>query len=295
MTLASMTGFARTAFEAEGSKYAWELKSVNARGLEVRLRLPSGFDHLEAEARTQMRERIARGSCFLNLAREAESEQRRVVLNETALALVVAAARRLAEVEGIGAPTADGLLAIPGVLEDGDVSLKGEAAERRDALLLAALSTTIDQLLAARIEEGKRLAVVLGDQMQSIENLVAEAKRIAAEAPEALKARIRDQVALLTADGSGLNPDRLHQEALIAATRADVREELDRLKSHVESARGLIKAGGAVGRRLDFLSQEFNREANTLCSKAFDNRLTTIGLELKAVIDQFREQVQNLA
>ncbi len=290
-----MTGFARTAFEAEGAKYSWELKSVNARGLEVRLRLPAGLDHLEAEVRAQLRERIARGSCFITLARETELEQRRVVLNEAALALVVAAARRLAEVEGIGAPTADGLLAIPGVLEEGDVSPKAEAAERRDASLLAALAATIDQLLVARVEEGRRLAVVLGDQLRSVEDLVAEAKRVAAEAPEAMKARIRDQVALLTAEGMGLNPDRLHQEALIAATRADVREEIDRLASHIESARGLVASGGAIGRRLDFLSQEFNREANTLCAKAFDNRLTTIGLELKAVIDQFREQVQNLA
>ncbi len=290
-----MTGFARTTFEVDGAKYSWEMKSVNARGLEVRLRLPAGLDHLDAEARTQIRERIARGSCFLTLAREAEGERRQLVLNEAALALVVAAARRLAEVEGIAAPTADGLLAIPGVLEDGDVSLSGEAAERRDAAMLTALTTTVDALIASRLEEGKRLAAVLTDQVQTIERLVAEAKAIVAEMPEALKARIRDQVALLTSDPSSLNPDRLHQEAVIAATKADVREELDRLTSHIESARGLIASDGAVGRRLDFLSQEFNREANTLCSKAFDNRLTKIGLELKAVIDQFREQVQNLA
>jgi uncharacterized protein (TIGR00255 family) len=295
MALASMTGFARTAFEAEGAKYSWELKSVNARGLEVRLRLAAGLEHIEADARAQLRERVGRGSCFLTLAREAESEQRRVVLNEAALALVVAAARKLATVEGIAAPTADGLLAIPGVLEDGDVSLKGEAAERRDAAVLKALAQTIDHLLAARVEEGRRLGVTLDDQVAAVERLVGQARGIAAEAPEALKARIREQVALLTADGASLNPDRLHQEALLAATRADVREELDRLTSHVESARGLLASGGAVGRRLDFLSQEFNREANTLCSKAFDRRLTTIGLELKAVIDQFREQVQNLA
>jgi uncharacterized protein (TIGR00255 family) len=161
--------------------------------------------------------------------------------------------------------------------------------------VLAALGTTIDQLLATRIEEGKRLAGVLRDQLSSVETLVAEAKELAAGAPEALKARIREQVALLTADGAGLSPERLHQEALLAATKADVREELDRLTAHIASARGLVASGGAVGRRLDFLSQEFNREANTLCAKAFDHRLTTIGLELKAVIDQFREQVQNLA
>ena len=295
MALASMTGFARTTFEAEGAKYSWELKSVNARGLELRVRLPAGLDHLEAEARAQVRDRIARGSCFLTLSRDAESEQRQVVLNEGVLALVIAAARRLSEVEGIDAPSADGLLAIPGVLVDGDIALKGEAAERRNAAALAALTETVDHLIASRIEEGGRLAAVLADQLKRVAMLVDEAKEVAREAPEVLKARIRDQVALLTADGMGLTPERLHQEALIVATRADVREELDRLTSHVESARGLVAKGGAVGRRLEFLSQEFNREANTLCSKAFDARLTTIGLELKAVIDQFREQVQNLA
>ncbi len=295
MALSSMTGFARTSFESEGAKLWWELKSVNARGLEIRLRLPPGLDHLEAEVRAQLRDRIARGSCFLTLAREADGEHKKLVVNEEALALVVAAARRLAAVEGIAMPSADGLLAIPGVLEDGGAALDEEAAGRRDASVLEALATTIEALKAARLEEGKRLAAVLTDQIQNIERMVAEAAAVAAEAPEVLKARIRDQVALLTADPAGLSPERLHQEALLAATRADVREEIDRLKSHIASARGLIASGDAVGRRLEFLAQEFNREANTLCAKAFDNRLTTIGLELKAVIDQFREQVQNLA
>jgi uncharacterized protein (TIGR00255 family) len=192
-------------------------------------------------------------------------------------------------------PSADGLLAIPGVLKDGSAALDGEAAERRDSAVLNALGKGIEILKRARLEEGTRLGAVLGEQIAKIERLVGEAENISACAPEALKARIRDQVALLTADASSLNPDRLHQEAVIAATRADVREELDRLHSHIAGARGLLGSGEAVGRRLDFLSQEFNREANTLCSKAYDRKLTTIGMELKAVIDQLREQVQNVA
>lgn len=295
MALSSMTGFARASFEVDGAKYSWELKSVNARGLEVRLRLPSGLDHLEADIRTRVRDAIARGSCFFTLSREGEGERASLVLNEEALALVVKAARRLSEIQGIGMPTADGLLAIPGVLRDGSAALEGDAAERRDAAVLIGLVAAIDILKKTRLEEGARLAAVLEEQIAQIERLVGEAESLSAGAPELLKARIRDQVALLTADASSLNPDRLHQEAVIAATRADVREELDRLRSHIAGARKLIGSGDAVGRRLDFLSQEFNREANTLCSKAFDRRLTTIGMELKAVIDQFREQVQNLA
>jgi len=295
MALSSMTGFARTSFEVDGAKFSWELRSVNARGLEIRLRLPSGLDHLEADIRTRIREAIQRGSCHFTLAREAEGAQSRLTLNEGALAVVIAAARRLAAEEGVTMPTADGLLAIPGVLQDGSTALDEAAAERRDTRVLAELGTAIEALKRARREEGARLEVLVRDQIDRIEGMVGEAETISAGAPEALRERIREQVALLTADVSSLNADRLHQEAVLAATRADVREEVDRLHSHIAGARNLLATGDAVGRRMDFLTQEFNREANTLCSKAFDRRLTTIGLELKAIIDQLREQVQNLA
>jgi uncharacterized protein (TIGR00255 family) len=294
MALSSMTGFARTSFEAAGTKFSWELKSVNARGLEIRLRLPPGLDHLEADIRVATREKLARGSCFFTLQRESGGERPRLMLNEEALTLVIAAARRLAAVDGIATPTADGLLAIPGVLQDRGEVVEPDAAERRDAAILESFAVAIATLREARQEEGARLGTVLSGQLAAIERLVEAAALLAAEAPETLKARIRDQVALLTAEKSSLDPDRLHQEALLAATRADVREEVDRLKSHVAGARDLIRSGDAVGRRLDFLTQEFNREANTLCSKAFDRRLTAIGMDLKAVIDQLREQVQNL-
>jgi uncharacterized protein (TIGR00255 family) len=295
MALSSMTGFARTSFEVDGAKYSWELKSVNARGMEIRLRLPPGLDHLETDIRAMARGVIARGNCFFVLQKEGDAGRARLTLNEETLALVVAAARRLSDVEGIAKPTADGLLAIPGVLQDGSTVEEGEAAERRDGSILKALEEAISALAKSRLEEGARLAAVLDDQLATIARMVDEADGVSTEAPELLKARIRDQVALLTEEANGLSPERLHQEALLAATRADVREELDRLRSHIVSVRDLIKSGGTVGRRLDFLAQEFNREANTLCSKAFDNRLTTIGVELKATIDQFREQVQNLA
>jgi len=295
MPLSSMTGFARTSFEVDGARFSWEARSVNARGLDIRLRLPSDLDHLEAEIRMRIREAIPRGNCFFTLAREGDSERSRLVVNKEALALVVATARRLAAEEGIAMPTADGLLAIPGVLQDGGIFVEGEAAERRDAAIVAGLRASIDALLRTRNEEGARLENLLRDQIDRIEGMVANAETVSSTAPEVLKSRIREQVALLMADPAGLNPDRLHQEAVLTATRADVREELDRLRSHVAAARKLMTSGDGAGRRLEFLSQEFNREANTICSKAFDRRLTEIGLELKAVIDQLREQVQNLA
>lgn len=294
MPLSSMTGFARSSVDVAGAKFTWELKSVNARGLDVRVRLPAGFDHLESDIRAVARESLARGSCFFTLQNESASARSRLSLNEDALAVVVAAARRLATEEGVQMPTADGLLAIPGVLQEGGDALTEMAAERRDEALRESFADAIAALVVSRQEEGARLVAVLEDQLAAIERLVEEASTVSAEAPEALKARIREQVALLTFDKSGLDPDRLHQEAVIAATRADVREELDRLRSHVAAARDLMRSDGPAGRRLEFLAQEFNREANTLGAKAFDRRLTTISMELKAVVDQLREQVQNI-
>ena len=294
MPLSSMTGFARTSFEVGRATFSWELKSVNARGLEIRLRLPPGLDHLESEVRALARNRLHRGSCVFALAKDADVEEARLVLNEDALALVLAAALRLASTEGIAKPTADGLLALPGVLRQGGEPSDTAFAEIRDRAVLEALGTALQSLTAARMEEGRRLGSLLLDQVRVIAELVESAASLASEAPNVLESRIRAQVALLVAEPLGLDPQRLHQEAILAATRADVREEIDRLNSHVGAARELIQTGGTVGRRLDFLTQEFNREANTLCSKSYDRRLTAVGLELKAVVDQMREQVQNI-
>ncbi|MYZ48409.1 YicC/YloC family endoribonuclease [Propylenella binzhouense] len=294
MDLNSMTGFARTAFEAGGERYAWELKSVNGRGLELRFRLPPGLDVLEPDLRQLARERLARGSCQFGLVREGAAESAPVRINEAVLVLVLARARRLADEEGVSPPSADGLLSLPGVVEQAQAPLSEGEAEARDAAIRRAFEEAVADLAAARREEGARLGRILRELVGGIAGLVDRAAALGADAPERLRARIAEQVEMLTGAGAALDPERLHQEAVLAATRADIREEIDRLRSHLESAGARLREGGAIGRRLDFLAQEFNREANTLCAKAFDSRLSALGLELKTLVDQFREQVQNL-
>ncbi len=292
MALTSMTGFARSDAELGDARFVWEIKSVNSRGLEMRLRLPPGLDRLDPEIRRLTREYLNRGSCQLSLQLDQAGNASQLIINEAALSAVTDAARRLAIEPGIAPPSADGLLAVRGVLEErGSDTLSDEDAV--DRTVLDALVSCLEALVAARAEEGSRLGAVLAGQLDSIEKLTKAAADIAAKAPGALLARLAEQVARLTGEAS-LDPQRLHQEAVLLATKADIREELDRLTGHIAAARKLLADGGVIGRRLDFLAQEFNREANTVCSKSFDKELTTIGLDLKAVIDQLREQVQNL-
>ncbi len=292
MTLKSMTGFARADTELGDLRFVWEIKTVNSRGLEMRLRLPPGLDRLDPEIRRLARDHLSRGSCQLSLHLDRVGSASNLVINAAALAAVTDAARHLAGESGIDPPSADGLLAIRGVLEERglDALDDGDAVDRT---VLDAVAVCLEALVTARAEEGGRLAAVLGDQLDTIERLTEAAAKLAAKAPEALQVRLTDQVARLTGDAS-LDPQRLHQEVALLATKADIREEIDRLIGHIAAARKLLADGGVIGRRLDFLAQEFNREANTLCSKSFDKELTAVGLELKAVIDQLREQVQNL-
>ncbi len=294
MPPSSMTGFARASFVAAGTRYNWELKSVNGRGLDIRLRLPNGLDHLETDIRQRTRNALSRGNCQFALQQDTAGTESRTRIDDAVLALVTREAARLVATNAASAPTADGLLALPGVLSEGGTALDEEAAGVRDKTILEAFGSSIARLHDARREEGARLAQALSGQIDTIERLVAEAASLAEAAPATLRARIGKQVSLLLAEAPALDPDRLHQEAVLAATRADIREELDRLASHIAGARKRLGEDAPVGRRLEFLAQEFNREANTICSKAFDVRLTEVGMELKAVIDQFREQVQNI-
>ncbi len=294
MSLHSMTGFSRLDGSSCGQRWTWELRSVNGKGLDVRLRLPPGLDRLEIPARNRVGENLARGNVqvSLTLAREGGSTTLRV--NEEVLAAVLVALNRIADKIDATAPTLDGILAIKGVLETAEVEDDAATLAALDVALMDGLGRAVDGLIAARAREGAAIARVLSAQVDEIERLTAAAEACPARRPEAIRARLAEQVAALIDQVPALDPQRLAQEAVLVATRADIREELDRLVAHVAEARRLIGAGGPIGRRLDFLAQEFNREVNTLCSKANDRELTAIGLDLKAVVDQLREQIQNI-
>lgn len=294
MALQSMTGFARAAGEHDGTAIAWELRSVNGKGLEVRLRLPSGHDRLEPSVRQQVQRRFTRGNLQATLSMSTGGRLVQPVVNDAFLKDLAGLARRLEDQYGCQPATADGLLALRGVLEVPEDALGEEERALLDAAVLAVLGRALDALEVARKEEGEALRALLTGQLDAIAALASRAEADPAREPAAIRARLAEQVKLLIDAAPSLDETRLNQEAAFLATKADIREELDRLGTHVASARALLAEGGPVGRRLDFLAQEFNRESNTLCSKSNAASLTAIGLELKAVVDQFREQVQNL-
>ncbi len=294
MTLKSMTGFARTDGAYEEIRWFWEMRSVNGRSLDLRLRLPAGLERLEAPVRALCQERLVRGNCTISLGVKREAGQMEIRLNEAALGEALGVAERAQIVTGFAPATLDTLLAMRGVVE---IAEPEESEEQREALskaLMAGLSDGLDQLVAARTAEGARLADVIETQIATVESLVSQARKAMARQPELMTARLREQIARLDEAGASLDPERLHQEGLLLAAKADIQEELDRLIAHVAAARELIASGEPAGRKLEFLAQEFNREANTTCSKAADIEISRIGLELKSVIDQLREQVQNI-
>jgi uncharacterized protein (TIGR00255 family) len=294
MTIKSMTGFARTDGTAGSTTWHWEVRSVNGRGLDLRLRLPPGFEGLEPRIREAASKRLARGSLSINLNVRRTEGVSQIRLNEAALRQVLVALDKLQAMANVEVPRADGLLGIRGVLEFVEPE-EGEAETRaRTEAMLASLEKALDGLVAARASEGRRLEEVIIDQLAAIEKLVQSVQRSPVRSAEMIRQRIREQLARLLEPGVPLDETRLYQEAALLATRADVEEELKRLTAHIAGARELLASNEPAGRRLDFLAQEFNREANTLCSKASDAETTRAGLELKAVIDQMREQVQNI-
>jgi uncharacterized protein (TIGR00255 family) len=294
LTVASMTGFARARGDLGPWSYAWELKSVNAKGLDLRLRVPPGFDAVEIKARTALTARLARGSVFANLtARRAETESV-ARLNRPALDKLLAALEDVPLNANLRPASLDGLLTIKGVVE----ILEPEDDEAQRATLeknmLAALDTALDSLIASRVAEGGALTAVLTERLSRIDALAARADALPGRKPEAVRQRLAQQVARLLESADSLDPARLHQEAVLLAVKADIREELDRLAAHVVSGQKLLAEGGPIGRRLDFLAQELSRETNTLCAKSNDPALTEIGLAMKIEVEQLREQVQNI-
>jgi len=290
----SMTGFARA--EGADSTAAWyvEIKSVNGRGLDVRFRLPPSSDTLEARLRESLTKRLARGSVNLTLQLDRASLAPEIRLNEAALAQVMAAVARVREMTGAPAPAVEGLLGLRGVLEISEPHDSEAGRDARTAAIFATFETALERFIEARAAEGARLKAVIEASVSEIEALVQQVAASPARSPERIAARLQEQIARLTGQPNGFDPARLHQEAVLLATRADVEEEVQRLTVHISAARDLLAGDGPSGRKFDFLVQEFNREANTLCSKANDPEISRCGLAMKVLIDQMREQIANI-
>jgi uncharacterized protein (TIGR00255 family) len=292
--LSSMTGFARVEGRVDGFDWAWELKSVNGKSLDLRFRLPPGFDALEPGLKVLVGEQVRRGTISASLSVGEADRAPTLRLNEAVLKQVIDIIGALEGRLDAAPPRLDGLLAIRGVMELGEAEPAPELRAARQDAVAAGFAAALAGLTLSREAEGARLGRILGERLDEIAALVAEAERAAQLQPAAIRARFARQVALLFDGVPPLPAERLAQEVALLIQRADIREELDRLSAHIGAARDLLAEAAGVGRRLDFLCQEFNREANTLCSKAAELDLTRQGLALKAAIEQLREQIQNL-
>jgi len=294
MALSSMTGFARGHGVAGSYGWAWELKSVNSKGLDLKLRLPPGWEAIEPGVRARASEILSRGSVFANLTVSREGAAPVARINEPALNAVLAALKGLEGKVAGAPPSLDGILSLKGVMEVSEAEENEDERSAAEVAVVAGFGQALKSLAEMRHTEGQALGKILSARLSEIGALAVRAEASPGRKPEAIKSRLAEQVVELLEASQRFDADRLHQEAIMLATKTDIREELDRLTAHVAQAKKLLADGGPIGRKLDFLSQELNREANTLCSKANDLELTNIGLELKAVVEQFREQVQNL-
>ncbi len=294
MSLNSMTGFARVEGATGLARWHWELRSVNGKGLDARLRLPPGMDGIEPRLRTELARHLKRGNCQITLTIDRAADAVPLRVNKEALRVVLDAIADLQQTMEVMPPRPEGILALKGVLESAEaVEESDEAKQAFEEALVASFGEAAAALASARAQEGAKLEAILRAQVNEIDRLTREAAACPAATPEAMRARLTGQLQDLLA-ASSVSEDRIAQEVALLATKADIREELDRLTAHVSQAHELLDGSEPAGRRLDFLTQEFNREANTLCSKASDVSLTRIGLDLKAVIDQLREQIQNV-
>jgi uncharacterized protein (TIGR00255 family) len=294
MVLSSMTGFARSNGTIGAITFEWELKSVNAKGCDLRMRLPTGWDSLEPMVRKQVTANLVRGTIYANLQVKRSNVAPAIRINEDVLSSVMTVAKDLSSRFAATPPSVDGLLAIKGVLEVSEQEDSASDREAAEVAVIAGFEDALRSLIDMRHREGATLEQILRQRLDEIEALRARADAAPGRRPEAVKARLSEQIATLLETSDRFDADRLHQEAVMIAARADIREELDRITSHIAQAREMLSGGGAVGRRLDFLAQEFNREVNTTCSKSNDLELTSLGLDMKNVVEQFREQVQNL-
>ncbi|MEH6404240.1 MAG: YicC/YloC family endoribonuclease [Sneathiella sp.] len=296
MTLQSMTGFARTNGTFSESSWVWEVKSVNGRGLEVRSRIPGGFDRVEDYARKYVKQKFQRGTFNLNLQIARQDNKTNYQINHDFLNELLSLGASLVKDGHAKTARIDGMFALKGVIEQGEAAAASDEEQGAfEKAIIVDLNLLIEKLAAARLEEGQLLEDVLVAQLDEIEDLVGKATRSASLRPENVKERLKAQMESILSTSVSFDEGRLEQELALLATKADVSEELDRLGAHISTVRDLLKSPeGGIGRRLDFMCQEFNREANTLCSKANDKELTQIGLDMKVVVDRLREQVQNI-
>ncbi len=292
--MSSMTGFSREAGSFGVFAWAWEIKSVNGRNLDIRVRVPPSYDAVGEEARKIVSAAIVRGAVQVGLTiQRAEARRPSVRINRDVLMSLVEALKALPPSLAVQPATMDGLLQVRGVVEadeQDDLTLSAEF----QAALVHGIRAATSSFVAARHQEGSALGDVLDRQLARMQSLVDAVEHHPARTVDAIRARLQSQVAAIMAGGPSLDSARLHQEAALLATKADVREELDRLGAHIAASKDLFAQGGAIGRKLDFLAQEFGREASTLCAKANGIALSQLGLELRAVVDQFREQAQNV-
>jgi len=294
MTLQSMTGFARAEGASGRSRFVWELRSVNGKGLDVRLRLPPGLERLEPDVRRLVGENLSRGNVQASLSISVEETRMEAVVNRDALSAILSLRDELKDVIDPAPLRLDTLISIRGLVDIREQEDGEEAVLARDTAILAGLTKALANLKQMRETEGAALRAVLSAQFAGIAELSHVVDTDPSRAADEIARRLTQQVDQLLQDKTGLDRERLYAEVALLATKADLREEIDRLKAHVAAVGELLQNGGAIGRKLDFLAQEFNRESNTICSKSNSAAVTAAGIELKVVIDQFREQVQNL-
>ena len=294
MSIRSMTGFARDDGSVGRYTWFWEVRTVNGKGRDIRVRLSPGYDGLESQCRSLVAACIIRGNCNLTLKVERITGDQELKLNEVALKQVARAIRKTEMFIDAAEPTIDGILGLRGVLEVSEPEHSESELKELHGAVLASLEKALDSLQNAREDEGRHLFDAVASYVDKIEHSVGLIEQSESRTVKAIKARLHEQVQKLLDSDLKLGDERLHQEAVLLATKADLEEEVVRLKAHIASARNLLQENGAVGRKLDFLTQEFNREANTICSKSNAIDVTNAGLELKAVIDQMKEQVQNI-
>ncbi len=296
MTIRSMTGFARSQGQANGAFWSWELKTVNAKGFDLRLRMPPGLDAVEAEARRMIGTVIGRGTVHAALDLTRTGQIADIRINEPLLRALADNLSAAAKAAGLAPPSMDALLAIRGVIETVEPDAAQADQEALGQTITESLEAAIIDLCAMREREGEALRTILSNKIVAIGGLAKQADQLPSRSGEAVRLRLHRQIEDLlgAASADQLDSQRLHQEAMLMAVKADIREELDRLSAHVGQVSELLARGGAIGRRLDFLAQELSRETNTLCAKSNDMALTAIGIDLKTLVEQLREQVQNV-